>query len=529
MNRLSTDPPPRAANGWTIERIVGPSPLFGANGMKVGADGRLAVAQAFGSQVSMVDVESGACEALVPRGGVVVAPDDVAFDTRGALYITEVMSERVSVRLPNGETRIVAADLPVANGITSHGDRIFMDEFRPGGRVIELYADGRAPRIIARDLQFPNALSMGPDDHLYFPCVVDGEVWRVRASGGTAERFLAGLDHPTAVKFDREGRLHTVQAGNGEIARFDLASRAKTRLAVVRRGIDNFAFSPQGRMFVSHFVDGGISEIEAKGTERAIVAPGFVGPFDVAVASDGRVFVADGLSLAEIRGDGSCVRRGQLLEAGWPGFVRGVAVASSGEVFVTNSAGDLVRFLPGDREIRAQGLGDSHGIAIAKDGSALVVDADGGRILRVDAAGDVTVVARGLARPLDVALGDDGTIFASEAAKGRVVRVDSTIDVVIEGLREPHGIAVYGSAVYALDRAAKTIVGRDAGWGRTETIAEGLPVGEAPGIVPKSLPGIAGLLPGPIGSFAGLAAGPDGALYVSADGEGSVLKVVRTR
>jgi hypothetical protein len=298
---------------------------------------------------------------------------------------------------------------------------------------------------------------------------------------------------------------------------------------VVRRGIDNFAFSPQGRMFVSHFVDGGISEIEAKGTERAIVAPGFVGPFDVAVASDGRVFVADGLSLAEIGGDGSCVRRGQLLEAGWPGFVRGVAVASSGEVFVTNSAGDLVRFLPGDREIRAQGLGDSHGIAIAKDGSALVVDADGGRILRVDAAGDVTVVARGLARPLDVALGDDGTIFASEAAKGRVVRVDSTIDVVIEGLREPHGIAVYGSAVYALDRAAKTIVGRDAGWGRTETIAEGLPVGEAPGIVPKSLPGIAGLLPGPIGSFAGLAAGPDGALYVSADGEGSVLKVVRTR
>jgi len=492
--------------------------------MKVGADGRLVVAQAFGSQVSAVDVESAACEVLVARGGAVVAPDDVAFDTRGVLFITEVMSERVSAREPNGTTRVVAADVPVANGITSHGDRIFMDEFRPGGRVIELYPDGRAPRVIAKGLQFPNALSMGPDEHLYFPCVVDGEVWRVRAAGGTPERFLAGLDHPTAVKFDPQGRLHAVQAGNGEIARFDLASRAKTRLAVVRRGIDNFAFSPQGRMFVSHFVDGGVSEIAANGSERVIVPPGFVGPFDIAAAADGRLFVADGLSLAEIGQGGSCVRRGQLLEAGWPGFVRGVAVGAGGEVFVTNSAGDLVRFLPGEREVRASGLGDTHGIAIAEDGSVLVADADGGRILRIDSACQPSVVARGLARPLAVALGDDGAIFASEAATGRVVRVDGGLEVVIDGLREPHGVAVCGSAVYALDRAAKTIVRRDAS-SKSETIAEGLPVGEAPGIVPKSLPGLPGLLPGPIGSFAGLAAGEDGALYVAADGEGSVLRL----
>src|SRR5688572_7948109 len=206
MNRLSMKESPRAARGWTVDRLVGPSPLFGANGMKVDGEGRLVVAEAFGSQVSTIDVESGACAPLVPRGGSVVAPDDVAFDTHGVLFITEVMSERVSAREPDGSLRVIAADVPVANGITSHGDRIFMDEFRPGGRVMELYADGRAPRTIARDLDFPNALAMGPDDHLYFPLVVAGEIWRVPVAGGKAERVFAGLDHPTAVKFDPRGR-----------------------------------------------------------------------------------------------------------------------------------------------------------------------------------------------------------------------------------------------------------------------------------------------------------------------------------
>lgn len=74
MNRLAMNAALRMAPGWKIDRVVGQSPLFGANGMKVGGDGRLVVAQAFGSQMSTVDVEWGACEALVGRGGAIVGP-----------------------------------------------------------------------------------------------------------------------------------------------------------------------------------------------------------------------------------------------------------------------------------------------------------------------------------------------------------------------------------------------------------------------------------------------------------------------
>ena len=137
--------------------------------MKIGPDGALYVAQAFGSQISALDPNTGAARTIVPVGGAVVAPDDLAFDTRGTMFITEVMSERVSARMADGSLRVIADQVPVANGITNHGDRIFMDEFRPGGRVLELYLDGRAPRVIAENLNLPNALSMGPDGCLYFP------------------------------------------------------------------------------------------------------------------------------------------------------------------------------------------------------------------------------------------------------------------------------------------------------------------------------------------------------------------------
>lgn len=535
MNRYGIDSGEiHTSSDWQVERLVQPSPLFGANGMKFGPDGRLFVAQAFGSQVSAIDVESGVCEAVVPIGGAIVGPDDVSFDSRGVLYVTEVMSARVSARNPDGSTRVIAADVPSANGITVYKDRIFMDEFRAGGRLLELFGDGRAPRTVATDLPMPNALSVGPDERLYFPAVAAGEIWRVPIDGGSAERFIDGLDHPTAVKFDSQGRLHTVQAGSGEVTRIDLASRTKTQLAKVRPGIDNFAFSADGRLFLSHFVDGGVAEIRPGGVERTIVAPGFIGPMGIAVGPQGRIFVADGLSVAAITPGGPCTRVGHLLQPGFPGFVRGAAVSASGVLHLTNSAGDVVAYSPGEpAKSLASGLGELYGLTVLADGTVLVTDASEGRILRVAPDGTVSVLARGLSRPKDVAVADDRSVFVSESGKGRVVLVNGGVTPVLEGLEEPHGIGVSGGSLYVLDRAHKTITELTLDRLESKLVATGLPVGEARGVVPKELPGLPGMIPGPIGAFAGLAADAAGRLYVAGDGEGSILclrpEVVRGR
>src|SRR6201988_3022424 len=85
---------PTTADGWRLERLTPASRLFGANGLRTGPDGRIYVAQVTGSQISALDVATGALETISPLGSDLVAPDDIAFDARGNLYATEVMDGR---------------------------------------------------------------------------------------------------------------------------------------------------------------------------------------------------------------------------------------------------------------------------------------------------------------------------------------------------------------------------------------------------------------------------------------------------
>lgn len=517
---------PRVAAGWTLSTLLAPSALYGANGMKVGADGQLYVAQAFGSQISALDPDSGSARTVIPVGGAVVAPDDLAFDTHGVMYITEVMSERVSARLPDGSVRVIAEHVPCANGITTHGDRIFMDEFRADGRVLELYSDGRAPRVVAEHLNFPNALAMGPDGCLYFPQVVDGEIWRVPADGGAPERFMAGLAFPTAVKVSPGGELFTVEGASGDVTRIDLQSRAKTRVARLRPGIDNFAFTPAGRLFVSHFVDGGVAEVGADGRERVLVDAGLLGPFGLACAADGRLYVADGMSLAiHDRAGALLARHAMLVDHSFPGFVRGVAVDSEDGAWLTTSAGAVSRYKSGEETLTlASGLQRPTGIALTPDGGVAVCETGGGCLLRIARDGKLTRVARGLAAPVAVVAMADGTFYVSESGAGRVVHVAGGIATpVMSGLREPQGLAWMRDRLFALDRAARNLHAYSPADGRHEVLAQYLPVGAAPGIVPRTLPGLGDAIPGPLLPFGDLAARADGRLLIGADGAGAVL------
>lgn len=410
---------PRAAAGWQLSHISSPSGLFGANGMRIGPDGRLYVVQAFGSQISAVTTTTGACETISPVGGPIVAPDDITFDSHGVMYVTEVMNARVTARTADGKTRVIADNVPGANGITTYQDRLFMDECRPGGRLFELYADGRAPRVLAENLALPNALSVGPDQHLYFPQIAAGEIWRIPLAGGTPQRFFSGLAIPTAVKFDSKGMLTTTQAGNGEILKIDIQSGAKTLVSKVRPGIDNFAFDAADHLFISHFIDGGVAEILSNGQERVLVPAGFLGPLGLAIGSDGGLYAADGMSVVAISADGTRNRPGMLLDEGFPGFVRGLASGPGGVLYVTTSAGGVASYHPGTRATTAlaSGLNELLGIARAADGSVIVAEAGAGRVLKVDTAGTVSSVAQGLNRPAGIATAADGSCYVSEAGR----------------------------------------------------------------------------------------------------------------
>jgi sugar lactone lactonase YvrE len=524
--RYTAAKPLSLAEGWRLKRLTPVSRLFGANGMTLGADGRIYVAQVSGSQISALDVETGAIEAISPMGGDIVAPDDLAFDPQGNLYVTEITEGRVSLREPNGRTRVVYGDIPLANPITFHQGRLFAGECRIGGRIMELDLNGGAPRVLAENMPMPNAFQVGPDGKLYFPLMGANEIWRIGLDGGAPETVARDLGVPDSVKFDTQGSIVSTQVHSGQVLRIDPRNGDRTVLANLTPGLDNVVFIGD-RLFVSNMT-GYITEILADGKTRDLVPDGFNWPLGLAMGQAGMLYVADGAVSYRLRPGHPRQVAGMLFTPGYPGYSRGVAAAGPGEFIVTTANGEVARYWPAKREskVLASGFDQLYGVALAPNGAVIFVEQGTDRVHSIR-SGNVETLATGLKQPTGVAISSDGTCFVSESAGGRVIKLASgQAETVLDGLHKPQGILVLAQLLYVVDAGSKELIEYDLASGARRTIASGLPVGAPPGVTPKFI-GPIGTFCGPIGPFAAIAAGTDGTLYVSGDAEGSVLAIHR--
>jgi sugar lactone lactonase YvrE len=530
-HRYPAETAPSVAEAWRLERVTAPSRLFGANGLRTGPDGRIYVAQVTGSQISALDLDGGKLQTVSAKGGEIIAPDDVAFDPGGDLYATEVMDGRVSVLDTAGRTRVLRDDVPCANGITFYRGRLFIGECREGGRLLEMDLRGGDPRVLADGVPSPNAMEVGPDGLLYFPVMGANEIWRIDPDGNPEnalpQRVAGGLGVPDSVKFDSEGYIVSTQVASGQVLRIDPRTGDQTVLARLSPGLDNCTFV-DGRLFVSNFT-GEITEILGGGETSTLLPGGLNWPLDLAVGDDGNLYVADGTYFYVVRPDGSLHTVGMLFSPGYPGFMRGVAPSGDGGFVVTTSGGQVSRYMPaaGETEVLADGFDQLYGVAVGP-GGVVFAELGTGRVLSVS-AGKVEVLASDLREPVGVAIGPDGAPLVAESGAGRVVRLaGSTTEVVIDELRCPQGILVAGGRLYVVDAGARELIEFDLNTHAYHTIASGLPVGPPPGVVPKPLKGMPPFS-GPQGPFAGIAAGRDGTLFVSADGDGSVLAFRRVK
>lgn len=520
-----TAPSPTAADGWQLERLTAPSRLFGANGLRTGPDGRVYVAQVTGSQISALDIGTGRVDTVSANGGDIIAPDDVAFDSSGNLYATEVMDGRVSVRDADGRTRVLRDDLPCANGITVHQDRLFIGECREGGRLMELDRSTGAQRILLENLPSPNAMEVGPDGLLYYPLMVANEIWRINPEGGEPQRVAGDLGVPDAVKFDSQGFVVSTQVASGQVLRIDPRSGEQTLLAQLTPGLDNLTFVGD-RLFVSNFT-GEITEILGGRETRTVLPGGLNWPLDLAIGDDGNLYVADGTYFYVVRPDGSLQTVGMLFSPGYPGFLRGLALAGPGTFVVATSGGQIARYRPGNGETDylADGFDQIYGIAIGPGDTIVFAELGTGRVHSLR-SGNVEVLASGLQDPVGIAFDPNGSPLVSESGAGRVVRLAGSTETVVDGLQRPQGIVVAEGQLYIVDAGANEVIAFDLNTGDRRTVASGLPVGPPPGVEPKPLKGMPPFS-GPQGPFAGITIGPDGTLYVSADGDGSVLALRR--
>jgi len=509
---------------WDVKRLAGPNRLWGSNGVTFGPDGRLYVAQFLAGLISAVDLASGDVETVVPMDGPVQSPDDLAFGQDGALYITDLVPGRVWRRDPSGEYTLVSEEVLVPNGIACVGDRLFVNEMRPGGRLLELFPDGREPVVLTGGLAMGNAMQLGPDGCLYYPHMLTGQVHRIPLDGGPAELVAEDVHEPVAVRFDRAGLLTVLSRGEaGIVTRIDLfGSGTRTVVPSGIAGLDNAAFDDENRMFVSSFASGGITELHPDGRTREVVPRGLDGPYGMAVDHAGTVYAADHYSLVRPDDDGE-VTRDLLI------FSHGIA-ADAGFLHVTSQYGDLRTYDPVQRTVRTRvrGLDLPMGVAARADGTLVVAEAGTGRILAVDNDDAVTVLADGFGRPVDVAVDADDRCYVSDELRGALYRIDDGAAVsIVDGLEAPQGLAVRGDELFTVETGRRRLVAVDLIGGTSRVEAENLAVGLPPGTSRVQPALLCHGLPGAPRLFAGLAVGPDGSLHLSADGEGSVLHLSR--
>ncbi|MEV0848689.1 hypothetical protein AB0J21_22915 [Streptomyces sp. NPDC049954] len=538
MSRAADGPTPVTDPRWTLERLNAPSRLWGANGITFGPDGRLYVAQYLGGMISALDPHNGDVEPVVPPGGLVQSPDDLAFGADGSLYIADLVPGRVWRRQPAGRFDLVSDEVPVVNGITCVGDRLFVNEMRPGGRLLELFPDGGDPSVLTGGLALGNAMQRGPDGLLYYPHMVTGEVWRIALDGGAPELVATGLPQPVAVRFDLAGVLHVLSCGpRGLVTRLDLyGSGDRTVLDSGVPGLDNAAFDAENRMFVSGFADGGVLELHPDGRTREIVPPGLDGPWGITVDLGGRTYLADHYRLAGPPEDDAATS-GPVTHTRLH-FSHGVDAGADGLLHVTSQYGQVSTYDPDDDSVRvrARGLDRPAGVAARADGALVVAESGTGRVLVLrpepperSAGPDPAVLAAGLGRPADVVCEGPDRVWVTDEERGTLLLVTTAGEpprVVADGLAAPQGLTVLDAEVFVVETGTARLLAIDPRTGDRRTVAENLPVGpgpagaRTPALTTHGMPGI----PRP---FAGLAATPDGALLLSAHREGTVLCLSR--
>jgi sugar lactone lactonase YvrE len=522
-----------------VERLIAATPLRGSNGITFGPDGRLWVAEYLPGRISAVDVNTGHVEVIVAPDGPLQSPDDLVFDADGNLYITDVAPGRVWRRSPSGELTVAADGIHNPNGIAAIGNRIFVNEMIPGGRVLELVsalsptpapsspappasaplsptstppspASGlRELKVLAEGLMLGNAMQAGPDGDLYYPHMFPGEVYRISPDGGTPI-LVAEVAQTVAVRFDRNGVLFVLSIDEaGTITRIDGDQRSEIVTGIP--GLDNAAFDADNRMFVSSFSSAGITEIRPDGSLHEIVPRGLAGPYGIAVDDDGELHIADHYRL-----DGAFLP-----------FAH--AVATSGDdLHFTSQYGQVITTSGSETRTRAENLDQPQGITVRPDGTLIVAEAGAGRVLAIAPDDVVTVLAEGLGRPVDVAADADGRCYVADEDHGTVYRLDGPASghgdakptILADGLHAPQGLTVTATGRILVVEAGRRRLVEAAPQARV--LAEDLPVASPRPTPPALL--IEGL-PGVPRQFAALATTPDGSVLIGASADGSVIRI----
>lgn len=498
-----------------LQVIATGADIAGTNGIHFGPDGLLYITSVIGSDLTVIDPETGAVVKHFTAADGVIGPDDVAFASDGSYYWTSILTGEVAGFNTAGE-KIIAAQLsPGSNPITfSPDNRMFVSQCFLGTNLYELDRFGiEEPRLIADDLGPGcglNGMDWGPDDRLYGPRWFHGEVVSFDVDTGERRVEATGFTTPAAIKFDSQGILHVLDTGTGELIRVD--GDTKSVVATLTPGLDNFSFDENDTPFVSSFTDGFIKRVNEDGSLTEIKPSGMAHPGGLVVIGD-TVWVADIHAIRgfdRTSGESTSTQR-NIVGVGQLGG--SINASSDGDHLVLTSwfDGDARVWDPVAQERVAHYPNLAGPVAAVRyaDGLAVSEHLKGGVYLY---GGETPVeLAAGLPAPTGLVASGDA-LYVGDWELGQILRIAqggealAEPEIVASDLEAPEGFLFTQDGIVVVEAAAARVTFIDAD-GNRRTLAE----------LPAGSPGAPGLPPSQI--FTGVAIDADGNLLITGETE----------
>jgi len=213
------------------------------NGCRFHRDGRLFIAD-IGRREILAAAPDGTLEVIISTfaGQPLLGPNDLIFDSGGALYFTDpglgslLKPGRVFRWRPERAMVLLASDLIYPNGIALSGDERLLYVAETGANRVSRFHIAEDGSLDQREVfvQFeqgvgaegrgPDGMAMGEDGNLYVAHRGTGAVIVVDAAGGIVTRIPSGGALPTNLAFS-ETSLYVTEDETGAVYRLDLGVR----------------------------------------------------------------------------------------------------------------------------------------------------------------------------------------------------------------------------------------------------------------------------------------------------------------
>lgn len=347
--------------GWID--VDAPTPTFNpvftgqpTSSVEFSPDGELYASLAASGEIVRVDTSNGA---LTHVAWLDPNLDNMTFDARGRLYVSNSHDGRVVRILPSGQARdlsgpglVIPGGIAAVGGGPGDGDRLFVTDLWALATV-----DGRTGHVLSIDYNahvgpsITTPWSVAPDgDHVIVTSWMANlvQIWDPEAGVEVA----AWPDFATpvnAIRFD--GDLVVAELGTGSVVR-QTSGGARSTIASGLFVPSGLAASG-GDLWVTDWASGIVWQIVADGAPTMIpVAMDLANPEGIAVDRDGTLLVVESGAgrLTRILANGETVVLAAGLDLGAPAAPgtppawvhNGVAVGPSGAIYVTGDRGSVV-------------------------------------------------------------------------------------------------------------------------------------------------------------------------------------------